>query len=273
MFPLGAGGWPETIGQLRERLAEGLRTLPVTPVVGIERATLTGQWPVLTELTLELSDVRVDLERTWVAPRSSVERRSGPICRHLRVVAIPLRTGDYARPEFDLQASEVQCDFVRDQEGRHWLIPTEVGSGSIRARITREDLERLFLETARGLSRAHGVTVDEAQLRLTSAGTNTVRVESEIGARKMFLKGRVRISGVLGISPAFEVRLRELACEGIGSIGAIAAKAIQSQLDRLSGRPLQPFGTWVSGLTLEQCELHHEAGDVLRFDARLAAST
>jgi hypothetical protein len=273
MFPLPAGPWPVTIEQLQEQLAAGLRTVPIGSAVDSRRLAVTGQWPALTELTLELSGVRIDPATAWVAPKSSVERRSGPSCRHFRIVAVPLRIGDYAQPELDFQASEVQFDFMRDEEGRHWLIPAKVGGGSIHARITGADLDRLFLETARGLSRAQGVTVDEARVRLTPAGSNTIRIESEIGARKMFVKGRVRISGSVGISPAFEVTLRELECEGIGPIGAIAAKAVQPRFDRLRGRPLQPFGSWVSGLTLEQCELHHRAGDVLQFDARLAAAT
>jgi hypothetical protein len=274
MFPLAAGCQPETTNQLRERLLEGLRALPVEPVVGIEQLTLSGQWPVLTELAVDLNGVRVDVgpERAWVVPKPGVERQRGPICRHFRITAVPLWVGDYAKPELELEAFEVQFDFLRDEANRLWLRPTKVGGGSIHARISAVDLDRLFLETARGFAGAQGITVDEARVHLTSSGTNTIKVESEISARKLFVKGKVRVSGVLGISPTFEVRLCDLACEGIGPIGAIAAKAIQPQFDRLSDRPLQPFGSWVSGLRLDQCELRHEGGYLLRFDARLAAS-
>jgi hypothetical protein len=268
MFPLPAGPWPATADDLRLQVLEGLRALAdVAP-----RLAFTGDWPVLTELLLDFSGVRIDPAFEWPVPRAAVESCLGPDCRQLRVFAAPLRVGDIAQPRFQLQASRVQFGFVRDEADRRWLKPVRVGGGSIRAAVTEADLNRLFLEAARTSTRAHGITVDDAKIQLEPAGPSTIRLEAEIGARKAFLKGRLRFAGTAEFGAALEVQLRGLKCEGVGAIGALAARAVQPQLDRLGRQPLRPIGALTAGLTLEHFELKPDDTGTLVFEARIAAA-
>jgi hypothetical protein len=266
MFPLPVGSWPATVEQLREQMLEGLRPMMVSP----PRLTVSGQWPVLSELALDLGGVPIDPSVPWPVPKPAVERRTGPGCRRLRVYAAPLKLGDIAQPHLDLLAVELQFELVRDEAGQHWLRPVAVGGGSIHARITGTELERLFLETARKLARAQGITVDEISINVKSAEPNNINLEAEIGARKMFLKGRLRFAGIAEFGSAFDIRLRDLRCEGVGAIGSIAARAVHPHLDRYGHQTFRPFGSLVSGLALEHFQLNHGEGGTLELEARIA---
>ena len=268
MFHLPAGPWPSSVDQLRQRLADGLQPLLVAP----ERLSILGQWPVLSRLALDLGEARADLAQTFVRPKPAVERQAGPTCRELRIWAAPLRLGDFAKPHIDLRATDLQFEFVRDEAGHHWLLPIKAGLSSVKARIAKSELDQLFTEVARRLAKAQGFTVDDVTLSLEPAGPNAIKLEAEIGARKAFLKGEFRVAGIAQFDPSLNVQLRSLKCEGIGPIGAIAARAIQPHLDRLGGIPLRPLGSLLSGFTLEQLELKHGDGETLEIDASISAS-
>ncbi|MCL4177290.1 MAG: hypothetical protein KJ072_06045 [Verrucomicrobia bacterium] len=265
MFPLPAGDWPSSVEQLRRQLFEGLRDMLRSP----PRLVVTGEWPVLSELTLDLGGVRIDPATAWVRPRPVVERQEGPGCRRVRIFGAPLRWGDLDGPHFELEVSDLQFEFARDEAGHGWLMPAKVGGGSMHARITGSGLDRLFLEAVRQLAQAQGITVDEAGIRLEPAGPNAIRFVARIGARKAFLKGRVRLTGLAEIGSALELRLRELRCEGEGAIGGIGARAIQPHLDRLGQRPLRFPGSLMSDLRLQEFELRPDAGGALELVARL----
>ncbi len=268
MFPLPAGPWPSTADDLRRQVLEGLRAAAgVAP-----RLDLTGDWPVLSELLLDFSGVCVNPALEWPVPKAVVESWAGPECRQLRVCAAPLRLGDIAQPRFELQVSSVQFGFIRDEVDRRWLKPVRVGGGSLHAAVTEAELNRIFLEAARTLTRAHGITVDDAKIQLEPAGPNTIKLEAEIGARKAFLKGRLRFAGTAEFGAALEVQLSGLKCEGVGAIGALAARAVQPQLERLGRHPLRPIGALTAGLTLEHLELKPDGNGRLVLDARIAAS-
>jgi hypothetical protein len=268
MFHLPAGPWPSSVDQLRQRLTDGLRPLLDVP----ERLSLLGQWPVLSRLTLDLSAVRIDPAQNFPKPKPGVERHPGPACRELRIWAAPLRLGDVAKPHIDLQAAELQFEFVRDEASHHWLIPIKAGSGSVKARIAKTELDQLFTQVARTLAKAQGFNVEDVKVTLDPAGPNAVRLEAEIGARKAFLKGEFRVAGIAQFDPSLNVQLRALKCEGIGPIGAIAARAIQPHLDRLGDIPLRPFGSLLSGFALEQLELKHGDDGTIELDASISAA-
>jgi hypothetical protein len=268
MFPLPAGPWPATADELRRQVLEGVRTF----TRAAPRLTMAGDWPVLSELLLDFSGVRIDPTQDWPAPRAAVESCIGPECRQLRVLADPLRVGDLAQLRFELQAANVEFEFIRDEADRRWLKPARVGGGSFHAAVTERELNHLFLETARTLTQAHGLAVDDARLQLEPAGPNTIRLEAEIGARKLFLKGRLRFTGAAEFGAALEVQLRGLKCEGVGALAALAARAVQPQLDRLGRQPLRPFGALTAGLTLEHFELKPDGTGTLLFEARIAAA-
>lgn len=268
MFPLPAGPWPATADDLRRQVLEGLRA-----VAGVApRLAIAGDWPVLSELLLDFSGLRIDPALEWPAPRAAVERCSGPHCRQLRVCASPLRLGDIAQPRFELQASGVQFGFIRDEADRRWLQPVRVDGGSIHAAVTEAELNRIFLEAARTSTRAHGITVDDAKIQLEPAGPGTIRLKAAIGARKAFLKGRLQFAGTAEFGAALEIQLSGLKCEGVGAIGALAARAVQPHLDRLGRHPLRPTGSLTAGLTLEHLELKPDGTGTLVFEARIAAS-
>lgn len=265
MFPLSAGDWPLNVEQLERRLIEGLRDM----LRSSPRLVVTGEWPALSELTLDLSGVRIDPATAWVRPRPLVKRQEGPACRRLRILGAPLRWGDLDGPHVELEVAELQFEFARDEAGHGWLLPAKVGGGSMHARITGSGLDRLFLDAVRQLAQAQGITVDEAGIRLEPAGPNAIRFVARIGARKAFLKGRVRLTGLAEIGSALELRLRELRCEGEGAIGGIGARAIQPHLDRLGQRPWRFPGSLMSDLRLQEFELRPDAGGALELAARL----
>jgi hypothetical protein len=256
------------VDDLRRQVLEGLRA-----VTGVApRLAITGDWPVLSELLLDFGGVRIDPALEWPVPKAVVESWAGPECRQLRVFAVPLELGELARPRFELCASSVQFGYIRDEADRHWLKPVRVGGGSIHAAVTEAELNRIFLEAARTVTRTHGITVDDAKIQLEPAELNTIKLEAEFGARKAFLKGRLRFAGTAEFGAALEVQLRGLQCEGVGAIGALAARAVQPQLERLGRQPLRPIGSLTSGLTLEHLELKPDGTGTLVFVARMAAS-
>ena len=264
MFPLSAGDWPASVEELRRQLSEGLRDMLRSP----PRLVVTGEWPALSELTLDLGGVRVEGATAWVQPRSVVERQEGPGCRRVRIFGAPLRWGDLDGPHFELEGSDFQFEFARDEAGHGWLLPAKVGGGLMHARITGSGLDRLFLGAVRQLAQGQGIAVDEAGIRLEPAGSNAIRFVARVGARKAFLKGRVRLTGLAEVGTELDLRLRELRCEGEGAIGGIGARAIQPHLDRLGQRPWRFPGSLMSDLRLQEFELRPDAGGALELVAR-----
>jgi hypothetical protein len=86
------------------------------------------------------------------------------------------------------------------------------------------------------------------------------------------LKGEFRVGGIAQFDPSLNVQLHALKCEGIGPIGAIAARAIQPHLDRLGDIPFRPFGSLLSGFALEQLELKHGDDGTIELEARISAA-
>lgn len=268
MLPVPVGPWPGNIPQLQQCLLEGMRAM----LKAMPRVDASGDWPVLQELTVDLGGIRIHPATTFPQPRPGVERVTGPQCRRWRIMANPLHLGDIAQPRFDLNASGVQSEFLRDDAGRQWLVPVTVAGGTVLAEITEDELNRCFLEAARRLAHAQGFTVEDATVTLKPAGPNTVMLEAEVGARKAFLKGRVRFVGTAVFGSSLDVQLRDLRCQGIGTMGSMAARAIQPYLDRLSSKPIRPVSSLVAGLKLEQFELQQTGNGRLRLNAAIASS-
>jgi hypothetical protein len=265
MFLLPAGPWPCSVDQLRQQLIDGLR-----PLLDVkERLTVLGQWPALSHLALDLSEARIDPARPLPKPKAAVHRQPGPACSELRILATPLRIGDSASAYVDLRAAELQLEFMLDEAGHHWLIPVKAGQGAVQVRMAKSELDRLFAETARRLAKSQGFTVDDASLSLHPGGPNAVGLEVKIKARKAFLKGEFRVLGTAEVDRSFDIHLRSLKCEGIGPIGAMAARAIQPRLDQFSSTPIRAFGSLLSGFALDQMELKHGADQTIEIEARI----
>jgi hypothetical protein len=265
MFLLPAGPWPSSVDQLRQRLIDGLR-----PLLDVEeRLTVLGQWPDLSRLALDLSEATIDPSRALPKPKSAAHRHPGPVCNKLTIQARPLRIGGSASADVDLQAADLQFEFMRDEAGHHWLVPIKAGQGAVHVRMAKSELDRLFAETARRLAKSQGFTVDDARLSLQPSGPNAVGLDVGIKARKAFLKGEFRILGTAEFDRSFDIHLRSLKCEGIGPIGAMAARAIQPRLDHFSSTPIRAFGSLLSGFALDQMEVKHGADETIEIEARI----
>ncbi len=266
IFRLPPGPWPASVDQLRQHLIDGLQCPP-------NALTVSGQWPELTHFAWDLSGSGCEPGQPLHRPGPAVERGKGPVCQALKIWAAPFRLGDFAHPHFQLDATDLQFEFIRDNAGVGWLTVVHVGSASAKVWITEKDLNALFLDGARRLSAANGILVENVSVKLRPAGRRTVQADAEIGARKSFLKGCVCLSGTLELDSSFNLHLCDLKCKGVGPVGAIASRMIQPALDRLGQTlSLQKLAPVLFEFALDELSLTNLNDGALAFDAKLVAS-
>ena len=267
MFPLFSDRLPTNADDLAQMLEQSLRQLVDTQdniVAVVERA-----YPVLGELRINLDGARLRAD----APRPSAVsgETTAAFCvenfelsaRGISVEEVPL--------DLRIHADNVQLYQGRDRDRKLVLVLHAADSGQIDVSAAKGDLEKLILAIARREADKQGVAIEDLKLSLTSAGQRAIEGIVQVRARKLFLRGVIRVAGRLEIDEKLTAKLSGLTCTGDGVVGAMASNLLRPHLQRLDGRQLNLAALPLGEISLRDIEI--SAGEKLGINAQFGPAS
>ena len=92
-------------------------------------------------------------------------------------------------------------------------------------------------------AKEQGVTIQDLKLDLTSKGPRAIAVKADVKAKKLVVSGQLTIRGQAELDDKLVATLSDLACDGQGVIGKMAAAFLREKLKKLDGQkfPLMAF--------------------------------
>ncbi|MFM1941725.1 MAG: hypothetical protein RI897_707 [Verrucomicrobiota bacterium] len=274
MFLIPAGQKPDSTDRLQQLLGESLN-LSFQGGDGNRRLTVTGAWPSLEKLEVNLTGLTLDPFRLPPAPdqlRPAAEA-SLTRCEQLEIEAAPLRLAPAGSLFLKIRANGVEFTIATDRQNRNWWTPSHFTSGQVATHISGKDLEHVFLENARQAAAAHGITVEEGRLQLRQTGTRQLHVNAELCAKKLFVKGRVALQGTLDLDEQLNIRFSGLDCSGQGMIGSLATQFLRPHLATWNQRTLPLLANILPNVRLHHVELQTGNDDQIRATAELGGVT
>lgn len=204
-----------------------------------------GRYPAVESLRVDLSDARVDTESKAKPLKPTDRRLSGQSLRadRFELVSRPLRSGR-AKINLDFSADDVRLDFGKDKRGRHVLLMTDARNGRLDFEMTRDDIERLLLASAKEEGGKRGLNVTSLRLRVFADEVErTVRVDIKVEMLVGIVPAGLRFKARLDIDENLNGQLRDLSCTGDNILGPLISGFIQPGLKKHNGkvRPLVRF--------------------------------
>jgi hypothetical protein len=262
MFPLSGKTFPTSNQELIQAMQGALAQLLELPAGRSPVVIRGGAFPAIAEVTIDLSGARL---RDAVAPaRAASQGKPGITVGRLEVIARPIYY-QQSRADFSMTAGELALDFARSAEGDAMLVLRDAGQGEVRASIAKADLQAALLSAASEAAKQQGVTIQDLQLDLHTAGPRSLSVEARVKAKKMFMSGTIVVRGKADVDDNLVATLSDLSCRGEGVVGTMAASFIQDHLKKVQGRtfPLMAFS--LGEVTLRNLEI--SAGDQIAIAA------
>ena len=144
-------------------------------------------------------------------------------------------------------------------------------SGRIDVSVAKVDLEKLILAVAKREADKQGVAIEDLKLSLTSAGPRAIEGIVQVRARKLFLRGVIRIAARLEVDEKLTAKLSGLTCTGDGAVGAMASNLLRPHLQQLDGRQLNLAALPLGEISLRDIEI--AAGEKLEITAQFGRAS
>jgi hypothetical protein len=170
-----------------------------------------------------------------------------------------------------IHADNVQLHQGRDRDQKVVLLLHAADSGWINISVTKVDLEKLILAIVKREADKQGVTIEDLKLSLSSAGPRAIEGIVQLRARKLFLRGVIRITARLEINEKLNAKLSGLNCTGEGAIGAMASNLLLPHLQHLDGRQLNLAALPLGEISLRDIEV--AANERLRINAKFGRAS
>ena len=242
MFPLAGKSFPTTADELATAIEGALATV-LSLKKGGGGVTVDGKaFPAVRKLKVDVSGAQVSATEPPPKPKATGKRQPGLRVGQLEVIGHPVKYENSAL-HFDLTASDVEFEFGKDKAGKPLLVLTDAAEGKAQAKISKKDVEALLRAVASEAAKQQGVTIQDLELELSSAGKRSVEADVRVKAKKMMVSGVIHIRGRLDIDDELNATVSDLKCDGEGMIGNMIAPVIQSKLKPHEGRqvPLMAF--------------------------------
>jgi hypothetical protein len=254
MFPLAGKKFPTSVEELRGAISDALTDVFALPGDGSGVTISGGALPSIKTVRIDLDDAAVTANKPPPKPIGTGKRAPGPHVDKLELSGQPIKY-EQAKLNLKLSAAGLQFDFDRDKRGRPLLVLTDARSGKVDARISKEDLEHLLTEAVTAAAKQQGVTVQDVDLELTSAGKRSVEADVRVKAKKMMMSGVVHVTGRLDIDDELNATVSNLNVEGEGVIGKTAAAFLKGKVKDYDGTtvPLMTFS--LGDLTLRDLKI------------------
>lgn len=236
MFKLGGNTIPGSNEQLAQALEHSARVFKVaSPVV-----TVTGAFPLLEQLTVDLTGGICPRELPR-APERTENEASFDVQRVLFQGAPVHYEGTPF--QFRITAEDAKLGFARDRDATPVLTFSNAKSANLEASIKQFDLEAALLHIAQAAAQQQGVSVTKTKLEITATGSRSADFRADVTMQKLFVSGTVRVEGALTITEDFTARVSRLQCSGQGVIGSMICNFLQPYVDRYDNQsiPLAAF--------------------------------
>jgi hypothetical protein len=244
MLPLINPGFPNTAPELQTALTNGLAEiftgLPSVSPVRIQ----ASQYPVVERLLIDVTGATVRSDYPFQRPEGT--ERPGVTVEQLELVGRPVCYQQGAIT-VEISGRDVRMDVVVDANGGSWLVPADARSGHIRSEVTHANLEALMRSALQAGADQYDLTVEKAELTLTSEGERSARLEMRVTGKKQLafapiravLRGEVR----LVIDDTLTATLHDITVDGEGVIGAMVAGLVRGEVQQWEGHsfPLTTF--------------------------------
>lgn len=236
MFHLSTDHFPENAADLSAALLGTLRELFTLPS-GREPIRITGPYPVLDELRIDLSGASARADQRLHRPLGVQQPNPGPSVREFEVCAEPLLI-ENAAMRLHLHARQAQFHYNRDRRGRAVMVLAAAQDGQVEAHLTRADIEAILLAGAQAAAQERGLTLKDVNLKLTQLDSRSVGIDLHVTVKKLFVTAPFHLAGQIHIDDALNAELRNLTCDGEGMIASLVGNLVRPHLQRLNGRQI-----------------------------------
>jgi hypothetical protein len=170
-----------------------------------------------------------------------------------------------------IHADNLQMHQGRDGNQKLVLVLHAADSGWIDVSVAKVDFEKLILAVAKREADKQGVAIEDLKLSLSSAGPRAIEGVVQLRARKLLLRGVIRITARLEIDEKLSAKLSGLNCTGEGAIGSIASNLLRPHLRKLDGRQLNLAALPLGEISLRDIEI--AANERVRITAKFGRAS
>jgi hypothetical protein len=262
MLPLFSDRLPTKADDLVQMLEQSLRQLVDTQndIVAVVDKT----FPVHRELHIKLDGARL---RTDARRPLSVSGETTPAFR-VEVFELSAKgiSGEDMPLDLRIHADNVQLHQGRDRDRKLVLVLHAADSGWIDISVSRVDLEKLIRAIAKREADKQGVAIEDLKLSLSTVKPRAIEGIVQFRARKLFLRGVIRIAAKLEVDEKLAAEISGVTCTGDGAVGAMACNLLRPHLQRLDGRHLNLAALPLGEISLRDIEI--AAGEKLGITAQ-----
>jgi hypothetical protein len=216
------------INCLRQLLAQAI-------TVSDQTVAATGQFPAIDTLTINLTNA-TPLDHPAARWSSEPGEVHGQInVANLQVLGDPFGSGA-RQVQIEAAASNCRAQIVRLPGNQTALRLATAQNGSLRASVTRANVEAILLTEATNAAKAQGVEIKDAEISWRTDDPRTLFAEVLIKAKKGFLPtANLRVRGQLKIDDSLNSTISNLSVDGEGMVGSIGAGLIRPKLMKAEG--------------------------------------
>lgn len=242
MFPLAGKTFPQSADELARSIRDALAEVLTLPGKQSPVTIDAPGYPTVKRLVVNLDGATVKSAEPPPKPTPTGKREPGVRVGQLEVSGRPIRY-EKSKVDFHVSGKDVTFEFGRDKDGKPLAILTDAASGDVDVNVAKADLQALALALAGAAAKQQGVTIQELNVNLTSAGPRSVAADVRVKAKKMMMSGVLHVKGKLDVDDALNAKVSDLSCTGEGMIGTMAAGMVQGLLQRYNNTqvPLSAF--------------------------------
>lgn len=261
LFPMTKSIPPRTPEMLASSMEQAWGTrLDVPEGSDLVRIEGVEAYPHVGAMTIDLSDVSI--------PSKSKERklkpRGGPegavTVGNLELVARPLLV-ERARFVIAMSASDAKLEIRRDKKGQPMLALAGAEDGKVSLEVSKKDIDRLLLQSARDAAGKYGVAVDRTKLKLDMIDGKSLRVDLKVNLRVAgVLPAGLHFKARMDIDDQLNGRITKLTCEGDQLLGPLISSVIDPALSKYEGKKRPLVGFAFGKMKLKDLQIDVEDG-------------
>ena len=243
MFPLAGKSFPDSAEDLESAINTALSDVFTLDGKNSGAHIEATKFPNIKTVKINLDDATVSANKPPPKPiPTGKHRETGPKVEKLDLSAQPIHY-EKAKLNLKVNATGLKFDFDKDKKGNPLLVLTDAKTGKVDAKISKADIEYLVTEAATLAAKQQGITIQDLDLDLKSAGPRSVAADVKVKAKKLMMTGTIRLTGQIDIDDDLNATISNLNASGEGIVGAAAAGIVQKKIQPFNGTtiPLMTF--------------------------------
>ena len=227
-----------------------------------------GRYPAVDSMTIDLTGAVANPNHKSAKVPDPVPTVKRLAVNHFTMVAEPMVNAG-AEVNLKLTGRDVRFDLQHDKEGKPILMLTDAKEGSLHFDLTRADLEKLLLASAREQGGAHAVAVRSVDLDLKSLGPRAVKADLHVSTLVGFVPAGIRFTARVDIDDKMNAKLSHLTCDGDEILGPIVVGLIRPGLAKYEGKTKPLLAFPAGNLKLRDVEIR--TGEQVQLEAKFGS--